>query len=65
MRLPHLAAWRKRADLSQEELASAVGVTQGMISQWENGRADITLETIERSIKENLPVILMRYPGGV
>lgn len=28
---------RRRAKLTQTEVASAIGVTQGTVSQWENG----------------------------
>ena len=30
---------RKQKGLSQEQLATAVGVTQGAVSQWEKGRS--------------------------
>lgn len=28
---------RRKANLTQEQLAAALGVTQGTVSQWENG----------------------------
>jgi len=30
--------YRKRADLTQTQAAIAIGVTQGTVSQWENGQ---------------------------
>lgn len=45
--LPKLAKWRKHRDrMSQEELAAKIGVTQSMISHWENGESDIPLSTV-------------------
>jgi transcriptional regulator with XRE-family HTH domain len=32
--------------MSQEELAARIGVTQSMISQWENGESDIPFSTV-------------------
>jgi transcriptional regulator with XRE-family HTH domain len=47
-----LRALRKRLKLSQEKFAERIGMTQGMISQLENGTADYTrthLEAIARA----------------
>lgn len=42
-----LQQWRKHRDLSQEELAAKVGLTQGMISHFETGESDYTGESLE------------------
>ncbi len=45
--LPKLRKWRRhRGRVSQEELAAKIGVTQGMISQWETGDSDIPLSVV-------------------
>ena len=43
-----LRVLRKRAKLSQEKLAEQMGLTQGMISQLENGISDYTRSHIEQ-----------------
>jgi len=44
--------YREREDrMSQEALADRIGVTQGMISQWENGTADISWGMVHRLAK--------------
>lgn len=39
---------RKRLGYTQKEMASKLGVTQGLVSRWENGEASLTTETIAR-----------------
>lgn len=46
--LPYLTAWRVYRDLSQEELAAKIGVSQGRISQWETGDDKITWAMIKK-----------------
>ncbi len=36
-----LIAWRKKHDLTQDELASLLGITKPCISQWESGKRKI------------------------
>ncbi len=36
--------WRVRVDLSQDDLAQRLGVTQGLISQLERGAVKLTVE---------------------
>lgn len=43
-----LREWRKHRNLTQDQLAERSSVTQGMISQLENGSTDYTGETLER-----------------
>lgn len=44
--LKHLYEMRKRALLSQSELAMKVGVTQGAVSQWEKGTATPSVDKL-------------------
>lgn len=46
--LKELSCVRKKLNMSQKELADKLGVTQGAISQWENG---ITSPRIEKLIE--------------
>lgn len=39
---------RKERNLSQKQLAEQLGVSQGMISRWENGEENLTIETIAK-----------------
>lgn len=39
---------RKSMGLSQKELAQRLGVSQGLVSRWENGEDNLTMETIAR-----------------
>lgn len=39
-----LKKFRKSCQLSQEELAEAIGVSRSMVSSWELGRTDITVK---------------------
>jgi len=41
-----LKYWRTRRKLSQENLGAALGVTQGLISQWESGETEPPLSRI-------------------
>lgn len=43
-----MRAYRKKADLTQEGLGAKVGVSQGMISHWENGTETLDLDDIRR-----------------
>ncbi|MEL6649433.1 MAG: helix-turn-helix transcriptional regulator [Bacteroidota bacterium] len=45
---------RKRAKLTQEELAEKVGTKKSYISRLENGKIDIQLSTFFRIIEEGL-----------
>jgi len=64
--LPLLAKWRKyRDDLSQERLAERAGLSQGMISQLENGKSDYTggmLEALAYALRCDPPDLIMRDP---
>lgn len=42
-----LKQWRDHRGLSQEALAAKIGLTQGMISQLENGTSDYTATSLE------------------
>ena len=39
---------REKAGLTQEELAHEVGVQRNTVWRWENGRANLTSETLQR-----------------
>lgn len=43
-----LREWRNHRNLTQEKLADRAGLTQGMISQLENGQSDYTGELLRR-----------------
>jgi transcriptional regulator with XRE-family HTH domain len=43
-----IQAYRSENGLSQTALAKEFGVTQGIISRWENGEENLTLETIAK-----------------
>lgn len=49
-----LKAARKRAGITQEELARRVGTSKGYISRIENNRSDIELSTLRRIIEVGL-----------
>ena len=40
--------WRKRAKLTQQSLANALGTTVTTVSRWETGRSTPDLETMKR-----------------
>ena len=42
---------RTKADLSQVELAEALGITQGAVSQWENGAGFPTSDKLPKLAK--------------
>jgi transcriptional regulator with XRE-family HTH domain len=46
-----LAGARKRAGLTQVELARRAGTTQPVISAYEHGRRDPTIETLRRLVR--------------
>lgn len=46
-----IKALRKAKKISQAELSSAVGVTQGMISQIEQGTRNVNMDTMEKIAK--------------
>lgn len=41
---------RRRAGISQQELAKRAGVHQPAIARWESGRADPSMSTVERLV---------------
>lgn len=43
----NIKKYRKKNKLSQAELGTMLGLTQGAISQWENGGASPNVETIK------------------
>jgi ribosome-binding protein aMBF1 (putative translation factor) len=47
-----LEAARLKAELSQKQLAEAMGIRQTMVSEFENGRRKITKNMAERFAKE-------------
>lgn len=50
--LPMMVHYRAReGKMSQEALAAKVGVTQGMISQWEKGTSDVPLGMVHKLAK--------------
>ena len=49
-----LRAARKRAGITQEELANRVGTSKGYISRIENNRSDIELSTLRRIVEVGL-----------
>lgn len=64
-RIEFLAAWRKHRKLSQEALAGLVRLTQGMISQLENGDSDFTgnhLALLSRALRCSWYDLLYRDP---
>ncbi len=46
-----LEAARIKADMSQKQLADAIGIRQTMVSEFENGRRRITIKMAERFSK--------------
>jgi transcriptional regulator with XRE-family HTH domain len=60
-----ITQWRQHKHLTQEQLASRVGMTQAQISQLENGKRGYTQETLE-AIADALSVdtasLIMRNP---
>jgi transcriptional regulator with XRE-family HTH domain len=46
--LPHLAAWRRAAFLTQRELSQRAGVSQSSITQLETGTHTARVATIEK-----------------
>lgn len=43
---------RRRAGITQQELAARMGTTQSVIARWESGRRSPTFLTTERAIRE-------------
>ncbi|MGH2734221.1 MAG: helix-turn-helix transcriptional regulator [Actinomycetota bacterium] len=42
---------RRRAGLSQKQLAERLGTTQSAVARWEAGRVSPTLETLDRIVR--------------
>lgn len=51
----HLRIARDRCGLQQKEVAEAVGVSQGLVSNWENGKKTPSFEQI-RALSRVLPI---------
>lgn len=43
-----LKSARKERGLSQEEIAEAIGVTQGAVHQWESGKSKPTIDNLKK-----------------
>lgn len=63
----YLKAWRKRAGMTQVELADRLGVTQGAITRWERGARAISLDQLsDLAALYNVPLTAMlRHPDEV
>ena len=48
----NLLDWRMKRGLSQETLSASADLTQSFYSQLENGRRNVSLDTLERLAKE-------------
>lgn len=46
-----LATYLKKHDLTQEEFAKGLGVSQGLIWQWLNGETEITAERVKEIVR--------------
>lgn len=42
---------RRRAGLSQQDLAERLGTTQSVVTRWETGRRSPTFETVVRAVR--------------
>ena len=49
----YLRAWREKRHLTQEQLAARLGTYKGQISNWENGRRDMSMG-VQAAIAEAL-----------
>jgi Predicted transcriptional regulators len=49
----YLRAWREKRHLTQEQLAARLGTHKGQISNWENGRRDMSMG-VQAAIAEAL-----------
>lgn len=47
-----ITAWRNSKRFTQVELASRLRVRQGAVANWENGRNDVSRETLARIAAE-------------
>lgn len=64
----HIKAWRKHRGLSQIQLSERVGITQGALSDLENGRFAYTqpmLEAIADALNCQPWDLIWRPPGAV
>lgn len=66
-RITHIKAWRKHRNLSQIQLADRVGITQGALSDLENGRFAYT-QTMLEALADGLNCqpwdLIWRPPGA-
>ena len=46
-----IAEARKRAEITQTELASRMGTHQSVVARWETGKAQPTLQTVVRAVE--------------
>ncbi len=62
-----IASSRAAKKISQKELAESMGVSQGLVSRWENGDVNFTLQTLVRiafqlDIAMKSPYNSLRHP---
>jgi transcriptional regulator with XRE-family HTH domain len=64
--MPKLREWRKRANLTQEQLARQAGVSTSMIQKLERGETGVTVTTVRNlatvlanSVDETVNIVLL------